>query len=67
MALAGNGAIRAHAGRALREFARATGIPVAETFMAKGLLDYEDPQALGHGRACSRATTRWPASTTPTW
>ena len=24
-----------------------TGIPVAETFMAKGLLDYEDPHALG--------------------
>ena len=26
---------------------RTTGIPVAETFMAKGLLDYEDPHALG--------------------
>jgi acetolactate synthase-1/2/3 large subunit len=24
-----------------------TGIPVAETFMAKGLIDYEDPHALG--------------------
>ena len=47
IALAGNGAIRAHAGRALRAFARSTGIPVAETFMAKGLLDYEDPYALG--------------------
>ena len=32
---------------ALREFARATGIGVAETFMGKGLLDYEDPRALG--------------------
>jgi acetolactate synthase I/II/III large subunit len=47
IALAGNGAIRAHAGRALRGFVQATGIPVAETFMAKGLLDYEDPNALG--------------------
>ena len=33
--------------RALREFARATGIGVAETFMGKGLLDYEDPHWLG--------------------
>ncbi len=45
--LAGNGAIRTHAGRALRAFVHTTGIPVAETFMAKGLLDYEDPHALG--------------------
>src|ERR1700736_3648999 len=47
IALAGNGAIRAHAARALRAFVQATGIPVAETFMAKGLIDYEDPYALG--------------------
>jgi acetolactate synthase-1/2/3 large subunit len=47
IALAGSGAIRAHAARALRGFVHATGIPVAETFMAKGLLDYEDPRALG--------------------
>ena len=47
IALAGNGAIRAHAGGALRDFAHATGIPVAETFMAKGLLDFQDPCALG--------------------
>ena len=47
IALVGNGAIRAHAGRALRDFVGTTGIPVAETFMAKGLLDYEDPHALG--------------------
>ncbi len=45
--LAGNGVVRSGAAPALREFARATGIPVAETFMAKGLLDYEDPHALG--------------------
>ena len=47
IALAGNGAIRAHAARALRAFAQTTGVPVAETFMAKGLLDYEDAKALG--------------------
>ncbi len=47
IALAGNGAIRARAAEALRAFSHATGIPVAETFMAKGLLDYEDPHALG--------------------
>jgi len=45
--LAGNGAVRARAAPALREFCRATGIAVAETFMGKGLLDYEDPKALG--------------------
>ncbi len=47
IALAGNGAIRGHASRALRAFAQTTGIPVAETFMAKGLLDSDDPKALG--------------------
>ncbi len=45
--LAGNGAIRTQASRALRAFVHTTGIPAAETFMAKGLLDYEDPHALG--------------------
>ena len=40
--LAGNGVARVGAAAALREFARATGIGVAETFMGKGLLDYED-------------------------
>src|ERR1700761_1779389 len=45
--LAGNGAIRGHASRALRAFVHTTGIPVAETFMAKGLIDFEDPHALG--------------------
>ena len=47
LALAGNGAIRGHAARALRAFVHNTGVPVAETFMAKGLVDYEDPKALG--------------------
>jgi acetolactate synthase-1/2/3 large subunit len=45
--LAGNGVLRARAAPALREFTRATGIPIAETFMGKGALDYEDPRALG--------------------
>ena len=45
--LAGNGVVRSGAAPALREFARATGISVAETFMGKGLLDYEDEHALG--------------------
>ena len=45
--LAGNGVARVGAAPALREFARATGIGVAETFMGKGLLDYEDPRSLG--------------------
>jgi acetolactate synthase-1/2/3 large subunit len=47
VALAGNGVIRGGASPALREFVRATGIPVAETFMGKGLLDPHDPKALG--------------------
>jgi acetolactate synthase-1/2/3 large subunit len=47
IALAGNGVVRARAAPALREFCRATGIAVAETFMGKGLLDYTDPKALG--------------------
>jgi acetolactate synthase-1/2/3 large subunit len=47
VALAGNGVVRARAAPALRELCRATGIPVAETFMGKGLLDYTDPKALG--------------------
>ncbi|MGI8944689.1 MAG: acetolactate synthase large subunit [Thermoleophilaceae bacterium] len=45
--LAGNGVIRGGATRALRELVRRTGIPVAETFMGKGLLAPEDPGALG--------------------
>src|SRR3712207_7482695 len=44
--LAGNGVARVGAAPALREFARATGIGVAETFMGKGLLSYEDPRHL---------------------
>jgi acetolactate synthase-1/2/3 large subunit len=47
IALVGNGVVRARAAPALREFARATGISVAETFMGKGAIDYADPHALG--------------------
>ncbi len=47
IALVGNGAIRAAASRALRAFVHTTGILVAETFMAKGNVDYEDPHSLG--------------------
>src|SRR5919205_716242 len=57
--LAGNGVVRARAAPALREFCRATGIAVAETFMGKGLLDHTDPKALGtvglHSRDYSMA------------
>jgi acetolactate synthase-1/2/3 large subunit len=45
--LAGNGVARVGAAPALRAFAAATGIGVAETFMGKGLLDFEDEHALG--------------------
>jgi acetolactate synthase I/II/III large subunit len=47
VALAGNGVVRGHAAPALREFVRATGIPVAETFMGKGLIPPDSPKALG--------------------
>jgi acetolactate synthase I/II/III large subunit len=45
--LAGNGAARVGAAPALRRFSDATGIPVAETFMGKGLIPADDPKALG--------------------
>jgi acetolactate synthase-1/2/3 large subunit len=45
--LAGNGCTRVGAAPALREFARVTGIPVAETFMGKGVVDYEDEHFVG--------------------
>ncbi len=45
--LAGNGVVRSHAAAALREFARRTGIGVAETFMGKGVVDYTEAYALG--------------------
>ncbi len=45
--LAGNGVVRAKGGPALREFVRATGIPVAETFMGKGLIPPDSDKWLG--------------------
>ncbi len=47
VALAGNGVVRTGAAPALREFVRATGIPVAETFMGKGVLPPDHHRALG--------------------
>lgn len=47
VALAGNGVVRGGASPALREFARATGVRIAETFMAKGVVDADSPAALG--------------------
>ncbi len=45
--LAGNGAVRVGASEALRRFSEVTGIPVAETFMGKGLVDARGDNALG--------------------
>src|SRR4051812_1815070 len=47
VALAGNGVVRAGAAPALRQFVRSTGIPVAETFMGKGVMPADDAKALG--------------------
>src|SRR3954454_3472493 len=45
--VAAGGTIYAEATDALRAFARATGIPVAETQAGKGSLPYDHPQSLG--------------------
>jgi acetolactate synthase-1/2/3 large subunit len=44
---AGNGVIRGGAAGAVRAFAEATGVPVVNTFMAKGCLPWDHPLALG--------------------
>ena len=49
--LAGNGVARVGAAPALREFARATGIGVAETFMGKGAARLRGPARARHRRA----------------
>jgi acetolactate synthase-1/2/3 large subunit len=46
MVLVGNGAIRARASDALIEFATALNLPVANTFMGKGVLPYQHPLSL---------------------
>ncbi|GAB4290515.1 MAG: acetolactate synthase large subunit [Methylophaga sp.] len=45
--LAGNGVVRANACEALAEFAEKLRIPVANTFMAKGVIPFRHPMALG--------------------
>jgi len=45
--LAGNGVIRAKAWRQLADFAAKLNIPVANTFMAKGVVPFKHPTALG--------------------
>jgi acetolactate synthase-1/2/3 large subunit len=45
--LAGNGVVRSHANEELAEFAEKLGIPVANTFMAKGVIPFRHPMALG--------------------
>ncbi len=44
--LAGNGVIRGHASEALRHLVERAGIPVVNTFMAKGVLPADHPLAL---------------------
>jgi acetolactate synthase I/II/III large subunit len=44
--LAGNGTIRAHASEALTEFATQLNIPVANSFMGKGVIPYTNPLSL---------------------
>ncbi|PCJ32617.1 MAG: acetolactate synthase [Gammaproteobacteria bacterium] len=45
--LAGNGVVRTKASQALAEFSANLGIPVANTFMAKGVIPFHHPMALG--------------------
>lgn len=45
--LAGNGVVRSKASKALADFALNLGIPVANTFMAKGVIPFRHPMALG--------------------
>jgi acetolactate synthase I/II/III large subunit len=47
VALVGNGVIRGEATYALRDFAHRSGVPVAETFMGRGALGWDDPLFLG--------------------
>lgn len=45
--LAGNGVVRARAWRQLADFAARLNMPVANTFMAKGVVPFKHPSALG--------------------
>ena len=65
--VAGGGVIYSEATEALRAFAEATGIPVADTQAGKGALRWDHPQAVGG--VGSHRHRRWPTSwpATPTW
>ncbi|HEY5603276.1 MAG TPA: acetolactate synthase large subunit [Gammaproteobacteria bacterium] len=45
--LAGNGVVRTHANEALASFAEKLNIPLTNTFMAKGVIPFKHPMALG--------------------
>ena len=45
--LAGNGAVRTGASRQVAEFAHKLNIPLTNTFMAKGIIPFKHPMALG--------------------
>lgn len=45
--MAGNGVVRSHAGEALIRFVEKLGIPIATTFMAKGVVPFSHPLCLG--------------------
>ena len=64
--LAGNGVIRNQAAPALRRFVAHTGIPCANTFMAKGVLPFSDPFPCWPS-ASRPATMSTAVLTGPTW
>ncbi|NOZ55086.1 MAG: acetolactate synthase large subunit [Gammaproteobacteria bacterium] len=45
--LAGNGVVRSNASSALADFAKQLNIPLTNTFMAKGIIPFKHPMALG--------------------
>ncbi|MDO5049078.1 MAG: 3D-(3,5/4)-trihydroxycyclohexane-1,2-dione acylhydrolase (decyclizing) [Actinomycetaceae bacterium] len=47
MVIAGGGVIYSDAAEELREFAKATGIPVGDTQAGKGAINFDHPQAIG--------------------
>jgi len=52
--LAGNGVVRTHAHKALADFASKLNIPLTNTFMAKGVIPFRHPMALGSAGLQSR-------------
>jgi 3D-(3,5/4)-trihydroxycyclohexane-1,2-dione acylhydrolase (decyclizing) len=63
LVVAGGGVIYADAVHALRAFAEATGVPVAETQAGKGTLPYDHPQAVGAVGATGSAAANRLAAT----